>query len=309
LNTLLLYSFPDAGEDTDNNAFEAIHIIHQTDGIRPDVNPPTLPLNSEKLPVWTKPPTQLRDSEIGYLRSVSKTYDQMREIEKNTREQNSSELWHKERKLRLTASNFGLIVEKTEKPRAKPKALVEKLLNPPAKSPYVEKILSWGTDNEEVAVQVYQSIKKNAKIFKCGLIISPEDPFLAASPDRIVYDTSAEVPWGLIEVKCPWSARNMAPTQAAASINGFYLEKCLNAASMGTGLQLNTKKYTQGWKYYMQMQGQMALSGARWCDFVVYTTKGIFIERVDFDYALWKEHAQILQDFLHKCFISKAIQQ
>ena len=35
--------------------------------------------------------------------------------------------------------------------------------------------------------------------------------------------------------------------------------------------------------YYCQVQGQMAITERAWCDFVVYTSKGIAIDRITFD--------------------------
>ena len=35
--------------------------------------------------------------------------------------------------------------------------------------------------------------------------------------------------------------------------------------------------------YYAQVQGQMAVTGARWLDFIVYTSKGIYVQRILFD--------------------------
>ena len=40
--------------------------------------------------------------------------------------------------------------------------------------------------------------------------------------------------------------------------------------------------------YYCQVQGQMAITGRTWCDFVVYTTKGIAVERITFDKLFWE---------------------
>ena len=39
----------------------------------------------------------------------------------------------------------------------------------------------------------------------------------------------------------------------------------------------------RGHKYYSQVQGLMGVTGARWCDFVVYTSKGMSIERIPFN--------------------------
>ena len=55
-----------------------------------------------------------------------------------------------------------------------------------------------------------------------GLIVSPSGfhvslshPYLGASPDGAVYDpTNVNQPFGFIEVKCPYTARNMTPVEA-----------------------------------------------------------------------------------------------
>jgi hypothetical protein len=39
--------------------------------------------------------------------------------------------------------------------------------------------------------------------------------------------------------------------------------------------------------YYFQIQGSKATIQLQWCDFVVYTNKDIFIERINFDSSLW----------------------
>jgi len=49
--------------------------------------------------------------------------------------------------------------------------------------------------------------------------------------------------------------------------------------------------------YFAQVQGQMGIGGRKWCDFVVYTNKGISIERIHFDASFWKELRSKLLDF------------
>lgn len=41
--------------------------------------------------------------------------------------------------------------------------------------------------------------------------------------------------------------------------------------------------------YYAQVQGQMGITGADWCDFVIFTKKGMSIEGVPFDPEYWQE--------------------
>jgi hypothetical protein len=44
---------------------------------------------------------------------------------------------------------------------------------------------------------------------------------LGASPDAVVHDPSVEAPFGLVEVKCPYSFRHETPLEAAKSPNFF----------------------------------------------------------------------------------------
>ena len=36
-------------------------------------------------------------------------------------------------------------------------------------------------------------------------------------------------------------------------------------------------------EYYTQVQGKMGATGAQWCDFIVYMSKGLYAERIPFD--------------------------
>uniref|UniRef100_A0A1X7VWY0 YqaJ viral recombinase domain-containing protein n=1 Tax=Amphimedon queenslandica TaxID=400682 RepID=A0A1X7VWY0_AMPQE len=105
-----------------------------------------------------------------------------------------------------------------------------------------------------------------------GVIVNPDYYCLGASPDRAVYDLSNEQePFGFLEVKCPYSARNLAPTEACG-LNGFCCH--LN----GNTLELNKSQC-----FYAQIQVQMAIGERPWCDFVIYPLKGIRIQRIPFD--------------------------
>ena len=60
---------------------------------------------------------------------------------------------------------------------------------------------------EPVAAMVYANTAKQGKVnlFPSGLIINPRSPWIGWSPDRKVYDSSAEengyLPFGLLETK------------------------------------------------------------------------------------------------------------
>ena len=47
-------------------------------------------------------------------------------------------------------------------------------------------------------------------------------------------------------------------------------------------IQGDTPKLKKNYEYYDQVQGQMGLTGTKWCDFVVYTKVGMNVERITF---------------------------
>ena len=59
--------------------------------------------------------------------------------------------------------------------------------------------------------------------------------------------------------------------------------------------------------YYLQIQGQMALTGATWCDFVIYTKKGLSVQRIRFDEKFWESKAR-LSSFFVQYFLLKYVE-
>ena len=139
----------------------------------------------------------------------------------------------------------------------------------------------WGIKHEPAAKRKYQ-IVTGRKSADCGLFVNPKFPYLGSSPDGLVGDD------GVLEVKCPASQawRNSTPSDCCDDPN-FYC--ALNEKGDPT------LKKTH--KYYYQFQGQMAISSRKWCDFVVWTLKGINIERIEFDEDFWNEIAVKLDKF------------
>jgi len=52
-----------------------------------------------------------------------------------------------------------------------------------------------------VMIFVLQSHRGN--VYPCALVISPHAPWIAASPDRKVYNPNRSPPFQLLEIKCP----------------------------------------------------------------------------------------------------------
>ncbi|GFW05964.1 yqaJ domain-containing protein [Trichonephila clavipes] len=60
--------------------------------------------------------------------------------------------------------------------------------------------MKYGLANEEIARKQYER-EYSTEVKICGLFVDKDKPFLCASPDGLVGDD------GLIEIKCPYSAR------------------------------------------------------------------------------------------------------
>ena len=205
--------------------------------------------------------------------------ERIREIEHKTKDQQLCELWYFARRYRLTASNFGLVYHRL--PTTPPDALVLRLLG--VKTFSYSEATEWGKRNEENALKQYIQHHQSGghvglTVCRSGFVVCESHPFLGASPDANVYDPSQQQPFGVVEIKCPFSCRNMTPIQAC-SVKKFFCTLDLS------GEKLLLKR---SHNYYCQIQGQMAISGRSWCDFVIYTSKGLGVERINFDSHFWE---------------------
>ena len=215
-----------------------------------------------------------------YKVSLNVAGSERKRIETATRNQYSSTLWYKQRKCRLTALNFGVIVRRRiTTPVAK---LVQSLLYgniPNAVS------LRWGNDHENDARQAYLKVKKGIILTHSGLVIDETHGWLACSPDDLAQDTSLDAnnQFGLVEYKCPYSARDVTVEEACKQKN--FMSRLRN----------NTVTLKQTHHYYYQIQGQMAICRRSWCDFVIWTPCGISIERIDFNTTIWEDMMKLEQ--------------
>ena len=82
----------------------------------------------------------------------------------------------------------------------------------------------WGKTHESVVITSYVQYQHSLTVTPVGFHISLTHPYLGASPDSAVYryDPSTESePFGFIEVKYPYTARNITPVEACSSSSFF----------------------------------------------------------------------------------------
>lgn len=200
-------------------------------------------------------------------------------IEENTRAQSSSAEWFNARKCRLTASNFGRVLRRKSAPSEK---FLRSIFCPKSFSaPSVD----YGRRNESKAKSKYLKKYPSRHFHECGLVINKEFMFLGATPDAKLCDESGKR--GIAEIKCPYCARNCT-IREVCSKHDF----CLEIIE-----ETNEISLTRNHEYYAQVQGQLMITGCDFCDFVVYTKKDIFVERIYPDIDFMKSMLKNLSTF------------
>ena len=233
-------------------------------------------------------PEFLQELKMGYYQTkVVVTKDEAEKIERSTREQASSEVWKSERRKRLTASKVAAIAKMRKTTKRSKK--VQELLYSTFRG---NEATQYGMQMEDITQKDYISYHQHTgnhslTVQKCGLFVSPATPWLAASPDGLVYDpVNAVQPFGLVEFKNPHSARAKTLDEACDSTT-FCLEKEERGAY----------KLKKRHDYHYQIQCQLYCTNREWCDFVMRTDRVLHIERIYRDRVWWDEQLLKLEKF------------
>jgi hypothetical protein len=107
---------------------------------------------------------------------------------------------------------------------------------------------------------------------------------LGASPDGKICDNGS---CGILEIKCPFTARNSTISDSCDKIHDFALEK-----SDGGSISLKKNHL-----YYAQVQGQLMITGAEFCEFVVFTQNDLHVQRILPDIPFMSDLLQKLSSF------------
>ena len=215
------------------------------------------------------------EQQLQTFRVTEISHAETSEIQGNTVGQANNLQWKLERQKRLTASNFGQICKLTD--RANPVKLAHSFLN--IKDINTEAI-NYGRVNESLAVAKYEA-STGLKTRACGLFVCHSHPYLSASPDRVV---SNEL---LLEVKCPFSAREMMISPQTVP----YLRDVDGEITLD-----------RNHNCFYQIQGQLLCTGASAVDFVVYTKKDLCIVNILRDERFINDMLSQLSHFFNNYF-------
>ncbi|XP_052825805.1 uncharacterized protein LOC128248496 [Octopus bimaculoides] len=200
--------------------------------------------------------------------------EQCVQVELITRGQNKNRTWKEQRKGRITSSSFGHVF--VHKDTTETDNLVKQVMG-----------YNKTFQNSHLYTKRIQEFHPNTSVKDCGLIINPSYPYLDASPDGLVDIPNFPDGPGLLKIKCPSSDKGkwLSPHECAKD-SAFFCSVKDNVV---------LKRHHS---YLYQVQGQMALTGRKWCDFVVWTLKHpMSVERIYFEWNLWLTMVEKLKTF------------
>ena len=123
------------------------------------------------------------------------------------------------------------------------------------------KAVAHGLRHEADGVEAYKAAKRSRNedvaVRLSGLVLHSQYRFLGASPDGLVLDNISSPRLGLLEGKCPQAAFKKSLSVTEAFIDQSF---CCDLVGGTPSLRCNHG-------YYFQVQGKMAISGGKGCDF------------------------------------------
>ncbi|XP_076098430.1 uncharacterized protein LOC143068342 [Mytilus galloprovincialis] len=159
--------------------------------------------------------------------------------------------------------------------------------------------LRHGKKFEHVARESYLHDKKNLHDnLECklsGFVIDNNSPYLGCSPDGLLECKCCGQ--GCLEIKCPYKFSEETPINAA----------CLDKTNFHIENDTPLMKRNDTSPYYCQIQCQLAVTKRKWCDFVLFTFKGVHHERIPFDEQFWSNVFPKLASFYSSYVLPKIL--
>ena len=197
--------------------------------------------------------------------------------------QRDNPTWHLARRGRLTASNFGSVLHAK---RVTP-SLLKRLLGEYDISRV--KAVQWGVNNEAEAIKAFTNLTAKT-VQETGLRLDGSG-ILGASPDGIVDEDS------VLEVKCPYTERNMTMEEAVNISPNFCLKKT------ESGQYALKEEHV----YWHQVQGEIHFAQRKLCYFVVWTSKDVVVLKIAKDEG-WSGNISKLTQFYFEHLFPKVVE-
>ena len=219
-----------------------------------------------------------------FLEYIQLSRAQTDKVEEETRGQGCCNEWKQQRLGRITASIAHEVMTKTQSiinnrrrghtPKYTP--LVNKIVNGVDISSV--DAVKWGISHEADALKQFMAAMtphhdcELGCLKASGLLVKSDEPYLAASPDGLFKCRCCGV--SVVEVKCPYSIRDQEIAEGYDKTD--FLE-----------MRDGSVKLKTSHKYFSQITMLMALAPAKQTYFVVWTTKGLLTDTIEFSAEHW----------------------
>lgn len=240
---------------------------------------------------------------IGELQTMAESVDvsitdsDVESVEMMTRGQSTCKDWFTYRAGRITASK---LKDACCTDLCKPSVTLLKAVCYPLERSFKTAATEWGVANEKLAITTYRKLLNDhadVVVEECGFFISPDYPFMGASPDSAVSCVCCGR--GVVEVKCPYKYRSSPVIDYITSD-----DSCL--ALVNDELLLNKKH-----RYFYQVQAQMHVCDVEFCDFVICTfpcgEPSIFMKRIYRDTNFWDDCVKRASQFFRLCVLPELL--
>lgn len=221
-------------------------------------------------------------------------------LEKYTR--NDEQKWMQYRLGRLTSSLFGDVLgTNIEKPS---KSLIKKILQ--TNQNVFHKNLEYGKRNEPHALNQYSKYLQQSHIgvtlMQPGLLLHPQSPFLGSTPDAIIHCKCHGK--FIAEIKCPISKAEVHPCSDDHD-SSFYIKSHTPVDNKVECPSTLNKTH----KYYHQVQGEIDICDVSFGHFVVWTPKGLHVEKIERDPSFQLKVKPKLELFFRQVILPELIQE
>ena len=196
-------------------------------------------------------------------------WKKIQQIAFETTGQRDNPNWQRMRSGKLTSSIFGKAISARYNPHQANIRRIRDSLYYPKDLSHIPAI-RWGIEHEADGMFHYSQTKSKYIVKPTGLWLF-SNGCMGASPDGLVFShPRATEPCGIVEIKCPYSIRDMR-------MSSTYMWSVLPYLDEHGHLKRNAD-------YYHQVQGAMYAVNVPWCDFCIWTPKNtLFIIRVEKD--------------------------